>query len=354
MLEGKTMLRIDRNAKSLLRLEQKRLSEVELKERTDLQKMFSQSPDAFFEEMGEPLLLLGEEIRPATFVEDRIDLLALDKHGATVIIELKRGNHKLQLLQSLTYASMISKWNGTDLLKLRVSSTGRSPEDVEEDLTQLLELETEVENLNQVQRIVLIAEAFDYEILATAEWLTEKYELDIRCYRIALSSDGPNEFLTCTCVYPAPELAEHAIKRRRVVGAITPGKWSDWEAALKDLTEDVAAFYREELKAARSSYLPKRLLRFSLKGRRRWWVSARHSRCYVWQTGRFPNDEAFWKKAFGEDVNAAGVKNGQNLRFFLSSGEELRRFKKIVESEFEHIEFADAGGVTDTEGEAEA
>ena len=42
--------------------------------------------------MGEALLLLGEEVKPDSFVDDRIDLLALDQQGASVIIELKRGS----------------------------------------------------------------------------------------------------------------------------------------------------------------------------------------------------------------------------------------------------------------------
>ena len=94
------MLRIDRRAKALKRLEQRQLPQAGLKERYDVQQMIRNSPDEFFAEMGEALLLLGEEVRPTDFVDDRIDLLAIDQHGATVIVELKRGTHKLQLLQA--------------------------------------------------------------------------------------------------------------------------------------------------------------------------------------------------------------------------------------------------------------
>jgi len=96
------MLRIDRAKRSLVRLEQKPFAEAGLLERTDLQQMIRNAPNEFFAELGEQLLPLGEEVRPSEVVDDRIDLLGVDSEGATVIIELKRGAHKLQLLQALS------------------------------------------------------------------------------------------------------------------------------------------------------------------------------------------------------------------------------------------------------------
>ena len=84
--------------------------------------------------------------------------------------------------------------------------------------------------VNQSQRVILLAEDFDFEVLITAEWLTEKYDLDIRCYRLALSTEAERDFLTCTCIYPPPEITEHAIRRKH--GILPPPPWSDWEAAL--------------------------------------------------------------------------------------------------------------------------
>lgn len=131
------MLRINRHEKTLKQLDQPGMLEAGFKERYDIQQMIRNSPDAFFAEMEEKLLLIGEEVRPTDFVDDRIDLLAIDQVGAIVVLELKRGSNKLQLLQTLTYAAMVSKWHREEITKQRVKLTGKTDEEVGEDIDQL-------------------------------------------------------------------------------------------------------------------------------------------------------------------------------------------------------------------------
>ena len=76
----------------------------------DLQEFIANSPEAFFGELGQELLLLGKEVQPSTTVQDRIDLLGIDKEGTCVVIEIKRGNHKLQMLQAISYAVDGPSW----------------------------------------------------------------------------------------------------------------------------------------------------------------------------------------------------------------------------------------------------
>ncbi|MCA9062126.1 MAG: hypothetical protein KDA96_03680 [Planctomycetaceae bacterium] len=318
------MLRIDRTCQKLTPLEQPSLSEAMVRERYDLQEFICNSPDVFFQEIGQELFLIGKEVQPSESVQDRIDILAIDKDGTCVIVELKRGNHKLQLFQAISYAGMIADWESNSFL-----------EDMDPNQRDTLEdfLEVEIEDINREQRVVLIAEAFDFALLKGAEWLSERHNIDIRCCRISLAkdtSDG-NEFLVCSNVYPAPELIEQAVARRRKTKMGGDPKWSDWDEALKSVTnQQVASFFRGEIEKQREQYLPKRTLFFRIAGKRRWFVRARQNLAYVWQYGRFQNDVGFWVQELGDDARVEPIADGKGLRCFLSTKRHFDRFREAA------------------------
>jgi len=346
------MLRIDRGAKKFARLQKPDMSKAGLTERYDLQNMVKNSPDAFFEEMGESLLLIGNEVRPTDFVEDRIDLLAVDQQGSLVVVELKRGSQKLQLLQALSYASMISKWEHSNIIAQRQRFSGQSEEDVEDEIEQFLL--QDVASLNDSQRIILVAEDFDYEVLVTAEWLSEMYDVDIRCFRVALSAEDKTEFLTCTCIYPPPEITKHATKRGRK-GRPSPAKWSDWDEALKAIANKaIVEFYKRELDTGRENLLNRRILHYRFGGRRRFFLAARKKTVYVWQSRRFPDDEAYWRKKIGEHIGIKPVRDAKALRFFLSKPKDFEQFIDAINGDLQKVEFAEEPFESDDEDEKES
>jgi hypothetical protein len=320
------MLKINRSEKHLSALQEMLLPDANLKERADLQQMIRNSPKAFFGEMGEELLLIGEEIRPDDFVDDRIDLLAIDKAGDSVIIELKRGVNKHQLLQALSYTAMVSKWDVTRFIEERALLAGQTEQDAEDEIEQFI-LE-DIEDLNADQRVVLIAEDFDYSLLITAEWLSEAYGLDVRCYRIALSTDKTAEYLTCTCIYPPPAITEHAKRRGRTRSGSRTTRWKSWDEALQRVeNQALVAFFQSEIEGGRENNLGRRqYLCYRVDGKRKFNVQLRQKNAYVWQAGRFDGDIEFWKSKLSAPADPQPVKQGNSLRFYLTARQDFDAF----------------------------
>lgn len=296
------------------------MAELAMLERQHLQEFIGNSTAAFFAELGQELFLIAKEVQPSKTVADRIDLLAVDKEGNAVVIELKRGSQKLHLLQAISYAAMMAHRAPEELRAL-------CDPDKAEDLADFLEVDPE--DLNRNQRIILLAEEFEFEVLVSAEWLNERFGVDVTCSRITLAKDPrtSDEYITCNIVYPAPELAAQA--RSRSTRKVEPQepRWNDWDEALSVLDNGpLVAFFKAELAKGAESYLPKRILRYRVHGKRRWFVAARRKLAYVWQHGRFENDEEFWRQRVEDPTTVVPVKEETCLRFRLTSQKDFDSF----------------------------
>lgn len=330
------MLRMNKDGKTFTPLAKVTLPDAGITERYDLQAMIKNCPDVFFQEMGEKLMLIGEEVRPSDEVEDRIDLFAIDSEGTSVIIELKRGNHKLQLLQALSYAAMVSDWSPEDILAQYgkfISSDG-AQDKVEAFLVE------DLDSLNKLQRVILLAEGFDYEVLVTAEWLTKNYGMNIKCFRltIAAEKDG-NEYLNCTCIFPAPEISEQVVRRGRQKAATQtePKNWEDVLAGIENST--VEDFFRNELARDTENHVGHKDLFYRVNGKREYFVGARTKNAYVWQYHRFADDINFWKARISRPDSVSATNDEQCLRFFLFTQEDFQVFKQAVSQELGNTKF---------------
>lgn len=346
------MLRIDRQTNSLSRLSDPGMGNRGILERYNLQKMILNSANDFFRELGEDLKVIGEEVRPSDSVADRIDLLAVDEDGAAVIIEIKRGTDKLQLLQSLTYAAMIAKWDANRFAAELARGNGKNGA-TEEALSDFLG--DAASSLNATQRIILLAEDFDFSVLVTADWLSEKLNLDVRCYRLTVSADGNKEFLSCSCIYPPAEIADQASHRKQMRER-RKNRWSDWDTALSGIeNKAVAAFFSDEVRAGRENKLGTRKLYFPIDGKRRYMVRARQLLANARQLGRFPGDIDFWQARLSDPVSVKAIKNGERLRFRLRSADDFRKFKEALANELPQKEFEQLpeSGADEDDGETE-
>lgn len=329
------MLKLDRDHRLLRPLQTQTLTEAQLLERADLQRLIIASADVFFNEMGEKLLLVGEEIHPSEFVGDRIDLLALDGDGNAVVIELKRADQKLQLLQALSYAAMLSDWSADKFVEAFSNfsrQTTTEAGDVIRDHTQ----QTADNNINQInagQRVILIAEDFDYALLKTAEWLTDVYGVDIKCYRFSYARDEQSEYLSCACIYPPPELVDQALRSRRSKSISSGPVFNNWDEALKNTTAVIADFFKSEIQRGVENRVKHRDILYRIEGTRRFGVAVRSKHVYAWQIGRFPNDIEFWRSRLSEPDTVQMVTSINGLSFSLVSSSDLAAFKKAVSGE---------------------
>jgi hypothetical protein len=332
------MLKIKRDKKAFVTLAVMPLADAEIRERYDLQEYICNSPDAFFAEIGQKLFLIAKEVTPSDTVRDRIDLLALDKEGRAVIIELKRGSDKLHLLQAISYAGMVAHWESEDFLRL-----------LDENKREALEefLEVGLDDINLEQRIILIAEEYDYSVLVAAEWLSEKFGAAIMCCRVALAEDTPtkSEYLVCNIVFPAPELAGQAKHRGIGPHPPSPEPWPNWQAALSDVTNPaVVEYFNKQIEENQECRLAYRELIFRQDrgdGKRHWSVNVRKRNAYVWQQGRFDGDITFWQGGLSQADQVQPVDQKTCLRFYLSSDKDFAFFHGAVTGSLQTVKWSD-------------
>ncbi|MGH9342850.1 MAG: hypothetical protein ACRD19_03695 [Terriglobia bacterium] len=328
------MLRVQRGDKKVIRLAQPSTTDAQLMERADIQKMVCNTPDAFFAELGERLFLVGEEVKPVpSVVKDSIDLLALDSDGSLVVIELKRGADKLQLLQGVAYAGMVAEWTAEQIAQEHARFRNKSLDDAKDDVEAFLDEGTG--SLNQGQRVILVADEFSYEVLVAARWLKEK---DIRCYRLQLAQDEKELFLSCPRVYPPLELTEAAVQRTS--GSLTG--WSSWPDAL-EYTDNSAVrdFFASELKQNEENNFGTGDLYYRIGERRRFSVSLRKKFAYVWQTGRFDSDRDFWANLLGESARVEPKNKETCISFRISNIQQFEQFKDAIAKKLTDNQFAE-------------
>jgi hypothetical protein len=351
------MLRLNRQAKSFVKLARRTLAETGILEREDLQSMIATSPRDFFAELSEDVALLAQEVQPSDAADDRMDLLAVDRDGASVIIELKRDNHRVHLLQALIYAGMLAKLEARTFVELVTKFAHSSTAKIEEILDDFVN--GGVNAVNQTQRIILIGEEFDYSVLATAEWLSERHGVDIRCYRLRLAVDGTGEFLSCERVYPPTELTDVAIRVPGRQSTERTPRYNDWDKDLAGIeNQAIVKFFRDEIGRGRASYPQRRVLVWRQGNRRRFWVRARSQFAYGFQLGRFEGDLEFWRTKLSADAASeiAVVHYGRTVRFRLRTPHQVDAFREAVNNLLANKVFTKSlqDGESDKEEESKA
>jgi hypothetical protein len=203
----------DKISKSIEPCQETSLREHNLLERQDLEKWVEICPQI----LGEELLITTTEYDRFDKTSERLDLLAIDKEGNLVIIELKRvesGKYiDLQALKYAAYCSTLSLEDVVDLFQKYLIMKGDklSNEEVRNKILNFI-ANDEFEEINERPRIILVAKEFRPEVTASVIWL-RKFAIDISCIKLSPYElkDG-NIALDSSILIPLPEAREFMIQ----------------------------------------------------------------------------------------------------------------------------------------------
>jgi hypothetical protein len=190
-------------------LEQATFAGLGIHERKDMQRLLLDCVDV----IAPATMILAEEYGDWVDSSRRIDLLALDKAGNLVVIELKRtedGGH--MELQAIRYAAMVSTMTleqAVEAHRKYLNSKGLDTSDPEGAILKFLGSEEPAE-FNTSVRIVLAAADFSKEITSSVLWLNEQ-GLDVTCVRMRPHKNGDEILLDVQQVIPLPEAAEFQV-----------------------------------------------------------------------------------------------------------------------------------------------
>ena len=292
------------------------LKEGDLKSRrileSGLQEAIVSSWEVFKSELNMPQLnLIGTEVRPDSSVQNSIDILAFDSiDNVPVVIELKRDKNKLQLLQAISYASMVATWEKDDYLQIAKSQNISEIEDLEDGLNG-------IENEQKV-KIILIAEKFDPEVMISSDWLSSHFNLDISTFSLKVFERKSEVYFNFSQTYPLPELKDvYEVRNRSKAQKVdSSSSWDEirgkfkyeWASPILD------AFLKHSPGDAKRKRFPplvvfrdiilfeKVAIYFQDK-----WV-----RVYLW--GKPDNAERDLKSSFGQDIEIGEWRDGYSIK----------------------------------------
>ena len=160
-------------------------TELNIWERQHIEEWVRSNPEI----LGEDLLILSIEFDRFVNSNDRLDILALDRDGNLVVVELKRDSAAGYAdLQAIRYAAMVSSMTIENLLPYYISYRKKhygeqlSEGTARDQIIEFVESDTFAE-LSTKPRIILCSEGFSQEITTSVLWLRD-FQIDISCVKI--------------------------------------------------------------------------------------------------------------------------------------------------------------------------
>jgi len=219
-------------------------SQHKILERQDIEKWVEEYPEL----MGEDLLIITTEFAQFDKTRERLDVLAIDKNGKLVLIELKRDDSgKYVDLQAIKYAAYCSTFNLNQIIKERHSyltnkGLKKSSDEIAEEINTFIS-NSDFEEIDDTPKIILVAKEFRPEVASTALWLNQKIGMDISCIKLTPHQlDKDNIAIVSTKIIPLPEAEEYLIKSKEKETKIitrTQKEYMEFFSEIKNVLKDV-------------------------------------------------------------------------------------------------------------------
>jgi hypothetical protein len=152
---------------------------------------------------GEPMLILGSQLAEFAEDKDRLDVLAVDKQGVIVLLELKvDGQFRLTDLQALAYAAGYAGMPSdhfAEILRKRFERDGESKATLERAQEAIVEFVDVLDEFDEWQpskrvRIKLLAPGYPKRVLHTVKWLGDVYGMPIEAIQVQLFEDAGGRY----------------------------------------------------------------------------------------------------------------------------------------------------------------
>lgn len=200
---------VEPTTKNLTPIESTTLADIGIKERQDLEQWVCNHPQV----LGEDLFVITSEYDQFDKSNRRLDVLALDKEGSLVVVELKLElRHSLADQQAIRYAAFCSTMTMEDAVEAHASFANCSKDEATDAIRAFLGSE-DLPELDNKPRIILAAGSLkDQELASTVLWL-RTFGVDITCVELRPYPlpDG-RICLAPRVIIPIPEAKEHTVR----------------------------------------------------------------------------------------------------------------------------------------------
>lgn len=217
-------------------VDESNFSEMGVWERTHMEEWIAEHPET----LGEELFTITTEYDGFDKTNKRLDILAVDKNGKLVVIELKRDTAETFIdLQAIHYAAYCSTLTLEDVTEIAAEYHTTSKEEIELKINDFISSENkDFSEFDNQPRIILVANDFKEDTLAAVLWLRDS-GIDITCVKLDAHKVEKKIVITPSIIVPLPEAKQFMMFREqktKVIASKKPNAMSEfWAEILKEV-----------------------------------------------------------------------------------------------------------------------